>query len=159
MDINMNPDVRVYWIATIIYGVAALLYILSFVQKKENFSGLAMKFAWTGLIVHVLGTFYPAITHKYTHICSFYKVMGGTTMIGMFVFLTMSAVKKEIKPAALLILPLFFGFDGVGRSDPVSSIGTFTGIQRLATVGPRYGRRVQFRVCFTCGSRGNALFT
>lgn len=123
MDLNMNPDVRIYWLATVIYGVAALLYILSFVQKKENFSGLAMKFAWSGLIVHALGTFYPAITHKYTHICSFYKVMGGTTMIGMFVFLTMSAVKKEIKPAALLILPLFFGLMVLGGLIPCHPLG------------------------------------
>ncbi len=123
MEINMNPDVRVYWSATVIYGLAALLYILSFVQKKENFSGVAMKFAWLGLIVHAIGTFYPAITHKYTHICSFYKVMGGTTMIGMFVFLTMSTVKKEIKPAALMIMPLFFGLMVLGGLIPCHPLG------------------------------------
>src|SRR6266498_2394112 len=100
MELNMNPDVRVYWTATVIYGIAALLFILSFVQKKQNFSGLARKFAWVGLLVHATGTFYPAITHKYTHICSFYKVMGGTTMIGMFVFLSMSELKKELQSSA-----------------------------------------------------------
>ncbi len=123
MEINMNPDVRVYWTATVIYGLAALLYVLSFVQKKEHFAGLAMKFAWLGFIVHALGTFYPAITHKYTHICSFYKVMGGTVVIGMFVFLTMSTVKKETKPAALLILPLFFGLMVLGGLIPCHPLG------------------------------------
>ncbi len=123
MELNMNPDVRVYWTATVIYGIAALLFILSFVQKKENFSGLARKFAWVGLIIHSIGTFYPAITHKYTHICSFYKVMGGTTMIGMFVFLTMSEVKKELKSSALLIMPLFFGLMVLGGLIPCHPLG------------------------------------
>ena len=123
MEINMNPDVRVYWSATIIYGLAALLYILSFVQKKESFAGLAMKFAWVGFAVHAVGTFYPAMTHQYTHICSIYKVMGGTVVIGMFVFLAISTVKKEIIPAALLILPLFFGLMIIGGVLPCHPLG------------------------------------
>ncbi|OGW36441.1 MAG: hypothetical protein A2010_17145 [Nitrospirae bacterium GWD2_57_9] len=123
MEINMNPDVRVYWTATVIYGLAALLYVLSFAQKKENFAGLAIKFAWLGFLIHAVGTFYPAITHKYTHICSFYKVMGGTVVIGMFVFLAMAAVKKEVKPAALLILPLFFGLMVLGGMIPCHPLG------------------------------------
>ena len=123
MEINMNPDVRVYWTARVIYGLAALLYVLSFAQKKENFAGLAIKFAWLGFLIHAVGTFYPAITHKYTHICSFYKVMGGTVVIGMFVFLAMAAVKKEVKPAALLILPLFFGLMVLGGMIPCHPLG------------------------------------
>ncbi len=123
MEINMNPDIRVYWTAAVIYGLAALLYILSFVQRKENFARLAMKFVWAGFVVHALGTFYPAITHKYTHICSIYKVMGGTVVIGMFVFLTISTVIKEVKPAALLVLPLFFGLMIVGGVLPCHPLG------------------------------------
>lgn len=123
MEINMNPDVRVYWTATVIYGLAAILYILSFVKKKEKFAGWAINFAWLGFIIHALGVFYPAITHKYTHICSFYKVIGGTVMMGMFVFLTASLVKKEIRPGALLILPLFFGLMVLGGVMPCHPLG------------------------------------
>jgi ABC-type uncharacterized transport system permease subunit len=49
--------------------------------------------------------------------------MGGTVVIGMFVFLTMSVVKKEVKPAAILILPLFFGLMVLGGMIPCHPLG------------------------------------
>lgn len=123
MEINMNPDVRVYWSATMIYGIAALLYVLSFIRQKERLASLGMKLAWVGFVVHAAGTFYPAVTHQYTHICSIYKVMGGTVVIGMFVFLSMTIMKKEIIPAAVLVLPLFFGLMVTGGLLPCHPLG------------------------------------
>lgn len=119
----MNPDVRVYWTATALYGLAALFYILAFIRKKEKFADLGMNFVWVGFIVHALGTFYPAITHKYTHICSFYKVIGGTIVMGMFVFLAASLAKKAIKPAGLLIMPISFGLMVLGGLMPCHPLG------------------------------------
>lgn len=123
MEINMNPDVRIYWAATVIYGVAAVLQILAFSQKKEKFAGLGMNLAWLGFIIHSTGTLWPAITHKYTHICSFYKVIGGTVMMGMFIFLIASIVKKEVRQAGLLLQPLFFGLMVLGGSIPCHPLG------------------------------------
>lgn len=123
MELNMNPDVRVYWTATAIYGLAAVFYILAFLKKEEKFARLGMNFAWLGFIVHALGIFYPAITHKYTHICSFYKVIGGTVMMGMFVFLVASLVKKAVRPGGLLILPLSATLMVLGGLIPCHPLG------------------------------------
>jgi ABC-type transport system involved in cytochrome c biogenesis permease subunit len=123
MEINMNPDVRIYWTAAVIYGVAALLYIFALLRKEEKLANIGIKFAWVGFIVHATGTLWPAITHQYTHICSFYKVIGGTVMMGMFVFLGASLAKKAVKPGGLLILPITFGLMVLGGAMPCHPLG------------------------------------
>ena len=36
MEINMNPDVRVYWTATALYGLAALFTSWLLLRKRRN---------------------------------------------------------------------------------------------------------------------------
>jgi hypothetical protein len=64
----MKPIVGFFWIATVLYGIAAAMQIMAVLQKKEKLADLAMKFVWIGVFVHTLNFFWPAINHSYTGI-------------------------------------------------------------------------------------------
>lgn len=64
----MEIGVVYFWVATAFYGLAAILQILAFVQKKEEVAHLAMKLVWAGVFVHTLNVFWPAIRQNYTGI-------------------------------------------------------------------------------------------
>jgi len=124
MELNIfHPDVFAYWVATAIYGLSTVLIIMAFLLKKEKFSRLGMNIVWVGFIAHAFCVFWPAITNQYTHICSFYKVIGSIVWMGMFVFLCVSLVKKEVLPAALLVLPVSFALMILGGLIPGHPLG------------------------------------
>jgi hypothetical protein len=64
----LESTILLFWIATVFYGLAAIVQITAFVQKKEKLSTLAMKLMWVGIAAHTLNFFLPAIKQNYTGI-------------------------------------------------------------------------------------------
>lgn len=64
----IGPEIVFYWIATAFYGIAAVIQILAFIQKKKKLSDTAMNIAWLGLLAHSVNFFLPAVRHNYTGI-------------------------------------------------------------------------------------------
>jgi len=64
----IGPEVVFYWIATALYGTAAVMQILAFLQKKKKLSDMAMNIAWVGLLAHSVNFFLPAVRQNYTGI-------------------------------------------------------------------------------------------
>lgn len=62
----IGPEVVFYWIAAVLYGIAAVMQIMAFVQKKKNFADMAMNVAWAGLLAHSVNFFLPAVRLNYT---------------------------------------------------------------------------------------------
>ena len=64
----IGPEVVFFWIATAFYGIAAVIQILAFIQKKKNLADTAMKLVWVGLLAHSVNFFLPAVRQSYTGI-------------------------------------------------------------------------------------------
>jgi multisubunit Na+/H+ antiporter MnhF subunit len=62
----IGPEVVCFWIAAVLYGVAAIMQILAVLQKKKNLADMAMNVALLGLIAHSANFFLPAVRHNYT---------------------------------------------------------------------------------------------
>ena len=120
---SIGPEVVAYWIAGLLYGVAAAFQIVAFIQKKKEFSDIAIKIAWLGLASHTVNFMLPAVKQSYTGICSFDKVVGGVTWMGMIAFVGATLAHKAVRPAATLILPVSFGMMVVGGILPCHPLG------------------------------------
>jgi len=124
MELNVfHPDVFAFWVATAIYALSTVFLIMGFLSKREKFASFGMILVWIGFFAQTFCISWPAITNQYTHICSFYKVLGSLVWMGMFVFLCVSLVKKEIIPAGLLILPISFVLMMLGGLIPGHPLG------------------------------------
>jgi len=64
----MKLEVVFFWVATAFYGIAAVIQIMAFFQKKEKLANLAMKIVWFGVFAHTLNFFLPAVRQNYTGI-------------------------------------------------------------------------------------------
>ena len=64
----VEPAIVFFWIATAIYGLAATVQIMAFIQKKEKLARLAMKLVWLGVFAHTFNFFWPVIKDNYTGI-------------------------------------------------------------------------------------------
>lgn len=62
----IGPEVVFYWIAAVLYGIATVMQIMAFVQKKKNLADMAMNVAWVGLLAHSVNFFLPAVRQNYT---------------------------------------------------------------------------------------------
>lgn len=62
----IGPEIVCFWIAAVLYGVAATLQLLAVFQKKKYLTDYAMKIAWIGLITHSFNFFLPAVRQNYT---------------------------------------------------------------------------------------------
>jgi len=106
----MKTELTFFWLATVIYGVSAFLYILSFVFKKEKFIRSGIILTWVGFLIQTLSLFWywielgGQVSTLYTY--TLISRISGTTWMGVLVFLLAQLFAKSVKPAGLLIMPI-----------------------------------------------------
>ena len=64
----IGPEVVFFWIAAALYGIAAVIQLMAFIQKKKNLADMAMNVVWLGLLAHSVNFFLPAVRQSYTGI-------------------------------------------------------------------------------------------
>lgn len=102
----MNTELEFFWLAAVLYGASAFLYVLSFILKKEGFMRQGMLLAGLGFLPHTLCVMWRWIEPGYIPVLSTYEIVSNTSWAGILVFLLARSFAQPVRHGGILIMPL-----------------------------------------------------